>query len=66
MEELLRVVRIYGGYAVVLADEARLADSDIEPGTILAAFPTAAGAERYAQWLSILRAGYHGALPAYL
>lgn len=66
MEELLHVVRIYGGYAVMLAEGTRLENSDLEPGTILAAFPTAAGAERYAQWLSILRAGYHGALPAYL
>ncbi len=66
MEELLSLARIYGGYAVVLDEDARLDDSDLAPGSILAAFATQEQAERYAQWLTILRAGYHGARPVYL
>ncbi len=64
--ELLTVARIYGGYAVLLADSASLEDTDLEPGCILAAFATAAEAECYAQWLTILRASYHGAKPVHL
>lgn len=66
MAELLSVARIYGGYAVILNDDARLDDTDLAPGSIVAAFATEAEAERYAQWLTILRAGYHGARAAYL
>ncbi len=61
MGELLSVARIYGGYAVILADDARLDDTDLEPGSILAAFPTEYEARQYSNWLTILRAGYHGA-----
>ncbi|OLC56279.1 MAG: hypothetical protein AUH85_06805 [Chloroflexi bacterium 13_1_40CM_4_68_4] len=66
MADLLQVVRIYGGYAVVLHDEARLEDSDLEPGSILGAFVSEDEAQRFSQWLTILRAGYHGAKPVYL
>ncbi len=63
---LLSVACIYGGYAVILAEDARLDDSDLAPGSVVAAFATAADAERYAQWLTILRAGYHGARAVHL
>ncbi len=65
-DELLSVVRIYGGYAVLLDDDAQLEDSDLVPGSIVAAFATQEQADRYAQWLTILRSGYHGARPVYL
>ena len=66
IKQLLTVARIYGGYAVMLDDDAVLDDADLRPGTIIAAFPTEEAARRYADWLTILRAGYHGAQPAYL
>jgi hypothetical protein len=64
--ELLSVARIYGGYAVLVADDAILDDTDLLPGTIVAAFATREAAQRYVDWLVILRHAYHGAQAAYL
>lgn len=66
VDELLSVARIYGGYAVILDEAVRLENSDLVPGSILAAFATEEDATRYAQWLCILRAGYHGAKATFL
>jgi len=65
-KELLSIARIYGGFAVILSDDVRLDDTDLAPGTIVAAFALEQDARRYVDWLTILRAGYHGAQPAYL
>lgn len=66
MDGLLHVARIHGGYAVILDDGAQLADADLIPGNILASFAREQEAKRYAQWLTVLRAGYHGAKLAHL